>query len=131
MTRHFNITALFAGVGGIELGFHRHGHRTTLLCEADAEASAILAAGFPHVPIKFDVRDTPALMSEIDHRSNLLTAGFPCTDLSQAGRTQGFGGGQSSLIRKVFDLMDARPFPHVLIETGVVHALGVSKGQTN
>src|SRR6266567_6421799 len=116
MATYFNITALFAGIGGIEIGFHRLGHRTTLLCEADAEESAVLATRFPNVPINFDVRDTCALAAEIDTRSNFLTAGFPCTDLSQAGRTKGFGGSQSSLIRKVFDLLDVRPFAHLLIE---------------
>jgi DNA (cytosine-5)-methyltransferase 1 len=48
--------------------------------------------------------------------SDLLTAGFPCTDLSQAGLTQGFAGGRSSLIRETLDLVRQRPFPHILIE---------------
>jgi DNA (cytosine-5)-methyltransferase 1 len=46
----------------------------------------------------------------------LLTAGFPCTDLSQAGRTAGFAGERSSLIRDVLNLLRKRPFESVLIE---------------
>lgn len=111
-----NITALFAGIGGLELGLHRHGHRTTLFCESDPEASAVLAHRFTRTPINFDVRDTKRLASEIDPRSDLLTAGFPCTDLSQAGLTRGFSGAQSGLVRKVIRLLDARPFANVLIE---------------
>src|SRR5262245_50838509 len=116
MAHSFNITALFAGIGGMEAGFHREGHRTTLFCECDPEATAVLSARFPHVPLNFDIRYTDHLVADIDPRSDLLTAGFPCTDLSQAGRTLGFDGAQSVLVRKLFDLLDARPFPHVLIE---------------
>jgi len=63
-----------------------------------------------------DVRDKETLLSAIDPKSNLLTAGFPCTDISQAGLTQGFSGKQSGLIVNVLDLIQARPFDSVLIE---------------
>jgi DNA (cytosine-5)-methyltransferase 1 len=116
MTKKFNITALFGGIGGMELGLHRHGHRTTLFCENDAEATSVLVKWFPDVPINFDVRNTDRLAAEIQRGSNLLTAGFPCTNLSQAGRMEGLDGSQSGLVRKVFDLIDVRPFEHVLIE---------------
>src|SRR5262245_13200774 len=101
-----NITALFAGIGGVELGLHRHGHRTTLLCESDPEAATVLSKRFPGVPMNFDVRETAELAAQIDPSSDMLTAGFPCTDLSQAGRMQGFDERSSSLIRRVFDLLD-------------------------
>lgn len=115
MPKHV-VTALFAGIGGMELGLHRSGHRTSLFCECDPEAAAVLDARFSGVPLHFDVRETASLVEQIDPRSDLLTAGFPCTDLSQAGLMKGFDGPQSGLVRKVFDLLDARPFPNVLIE---------------
>ena len=111
-----NVTALFAGIGGLETGLHRSGHTTSLFCENDPEAVAVLANRFPKTPLSFDVRDTQGLISDIDRHSNLLTAGFPCTDLSQAGLMQGFDGSKSSLVWKVFDLLDHRPFPNVLFE---------------
>jgi DNA (cytosine-5)-methyltransferase 1 len=114
-TQH-NITALFAGIGGMELGLHRQGHTTSLFCESDPEATAVLNNRFADIPINLDVRDTERLAGQIDSNSDLLTAGFPCTDLSQVGRTQGFDGRQSSLVRKVFDLIDVRSFDHLLIE---------------
>ncbi|MBA1158674.1 DNA cytosine methyltransferase [Microvirga mediterraneensis] len=116
MKTTLNVTAVFGGIGGMELGLHRSGHVTTLFCENDPEATAVLAHRFRDIRINFDVRKTEALVEDIDPASNLLTAGFPCTDLSQAGRMQGFQGAQSSLVRKVFDLLDARPFPRLLIE---------------
>ena len=46
-TQH-EITGLFAGIGGLERGLHRAGHRTVLLCENDPGATAVLKARFPH-----------------------------------------------------------------------------------
>lgn len=116
MSPTFEITAIFGGIGGLELGLHRHGHRTSLFCECDPEARAVLARHFPDVPIADDIVKTHAVVGQISRGSDLLTAGFPCTDLSQAGRTRGFAGGRSSLIRETIELLRRRPFPNVLIE---------------
>lgn len=116
MGHQHNITAIFGGIGGLELGLHRHGHRTSLFCENDPEATAVLHRRFPDVPLTFDVRRRQELLETISPKSDLLTAGFPCTDLSQAGRTEGFAGGRSSLIRQVISLLRKRPFANVLIE---------------
>lgn len=116
MARALNVTALFAGIGGFELGLHRAGHKTSLFCENDAEAAAVLAVRFPKVKIVPDVRDLDGLLQNISPRSNLLTAGFPCTDFSQAGRTQGFAGSQSVLVRDTLKLLRRRKFDHVLLE---------------
>ena len=115
-TRRFNITAIFGGIGGLELGLHRSGHRTSLFCENDPDARAVLTCRFPGVPVADDIRKTAQVVERIAPSSDLLTAGFPCTDLSQAGLTQGFAGGRSSLIRETLDLLKSRPFPHVVIE---------------
>jgi len=111
-----NVTALFAGIAGFEVGLAQAGHRTTLLCESDPSAVAVLRSRFPEVPISLDVRRSDELRAMIDPASDLLTAGFPCTDLSQAGKTAGFAGKQSSLIRDVLRLLAQRPFANLLIE---------------
>jgi DNA (cytosine-5)-methyltransferase 1 len=95
------VAGLFAGIGGIEQGLHSAGHTTQLLCEIDAGARAVLAAHFPGIPLVDDVRSLRAL-PEVD----LVCAGFPCQDLSQAGRTVGIGGDQSGLVEEVFRLLD-------------------------
>lgn len=114
--RSLNVTAIFGGIGGFEHGLHRSGHKTTLFCECDPDATAVLARRFPGIPITSDIRRTQEVVEKIDQHSDLLTAGFPCTDLSQAGRTKGFDGGRSSLIRETIDLLKEREFPHLLIE---------------
>jgi DNA (cytosine-5)-methyltransferase 1 len=118
------VAGLFAGVGGIELGLRRAGHESALLCELDPGASAVLAARFPGVPLHADVRALGRLPSSVD----LLTAGFPCQDLSQAGQTRGIAGARSGLVREVFRLLAARPVPWLLLEN-VPFMLQLARGE--
>ena len=106
------VAGLFAGIGGIELGFRRAGFETGLFCEIEPAAKAVLEAQFPDVPVIDDVRAIPSLPGDIE----VLTAGFPCQDLSQAGRTKGIDGARSGLVREVFRLLERRPVPWVVIE---------------
>jgi DNA (cytosine-5)-methyltransferase 1 len=55
------------------------------------------------------MRDLPASV-------DLVTAGFPCQDLSQAGLTAGIGGAKSGLVGEVFRLLDRRRVPWVVLE---------------
>lgn len=106
------ITAFFAGIGGIELGLHRAGHRSLLLCESDPGAKAVLRARFPEVDLADDVRQLQCLPASTE----LLTAGFPCQDLSQAGNTLGITGNRSGLVGEVFRLLRRHRAPWVLLE---------------
>jgi DNA (cytosine-5)-methyltransferase 1 len=106
------VAGLFAGVGGIELGLEQAGLTTSLLCEIDPRAQAVLKQRFQRVRLEPDVTSISRLPRDID----LLTAGFPCQDLSQAGSTVGIRGRRSGLIRNVFRLITHRKPPWVLIE---------------
>src|SRR6185503_11464572 len=85
------VAGLFAGIGGIELGLGRSSHKASLLCEIDDSAHAILKGRFSGVRMHRDVRQPFDLPS----KTSLLTAGFPCQDLSQAGQTKGIKGARS------------------------------------
>jgi len=95
-----SVVGLFAGIGGIELGLARAGHHGELMCEVDPGADAVLAHRFPDVPRQADIRRLRSLP-----RVDVVAAGFPCQDLSQAGRTVGIGGSRSSLIDEAFRLV--------------------------
>jgi DNA (cytosine-5)-methyltransferase 1 len=110
--RSLNSLALFAGIGGIESGLERAGHSTRLFCEIDPGALAVLKGQFPGVERVTDVREIDRIPTGV----NLLTAGFPCQDLSQAGGTKGIEGGQSGLVSNVFRLLAGNPVPWVLLE---------------
>lgn len=117
------VVGLFAGIGGIELGLSRAGHETLLLCENDVGARAVLDARFPSIPKVSDVRALDSLPSGTE----LLAAGFPCQDLSQAGETRGIRGARSGLVGEVFRLLDQQRVPWVLLEN-VPFMLQLAKG---
>ncbi len=117
------IAALFAGIGGLELGLHEAGHKTEMTCEIWDPAITVLSDHFPAVPNRLDVAKLRSLPKCVD----LLTAGFPCQDLSQAGMTAGIDGKKSGLVGHVFRLLDRRPVPVVVLEN-VSFMLQLDKG---
>jgi DNA (cytosine-5)-methyltransferase 1 len=124
------LAGLFAGIGGIELGFHEalgDGVKTVLLCESWDAAQSVLKKRFPDAEIHPDVRYLKKLPPGVD----VLTAGFPCTDLSQAGRTAGISGSASGLVTHLFEMLrltrtSTRPW--LLIEN-VPNMLVLDKGR--
>jgi DNA (cytosine-5)-methyltransferase 1 len=119
------LVGLFAGIGGIELGLHACGHETVLLCENDVAAAQVLAERFPGVPVAGDVRSLDELPP-----SDLVAAGFPCQDLSQAGRTVGIAGSRSGLVGHVFRLLDAASqAPRWLLLENVSFMLQLDRGE--
>jgi DNA (cytosine-5)-methyltransferase 1 len=103
---------LFAGVGGLERGLERAGHETVLLCENDLAAKQVLLARLSNTPCHDDVRTLKAL----PHNTSLVVAGFPCQDLSQAGKTVGIAGARSGLVGEVFRLIKDQQTPWLLLE---------------
>lgn len=118
------IVGLFAGIGGLERGLHRAGHRTVLLCENDPSANAVLRAQFPDVTYHEDVRD----LDRLPKNTTLVAAGFPCQDLSQAGQTKGISGSRSGLVGEVFRLIEQQRTPWLLLEN-VPFMLQLSRGR--
>ena len=106
------VAGLFAGIGGFELGLHRAGHESVLLCDVLPASRAVLAARFPGVEYRDDITRLRSLPRSVD----LVCAGFPCQDLSQAGRTAGLDGDRSGLIGEVFRLLSRRRVPTLVIE---------------
>ena len=124
------VAGLFAGIGGIELGFERTGDFTTeLLCESWTPARLVLAE-------RFD-RDLKSIFPDVAKLRSLpvvdvVTAGFPCTDLSQAGATAGIQGSASGLVAHVFRLLRAaqrkRQPPAWLVIENVPNMLSLDQG---
>lgn len=103
---------LFAGIGGFELGLASVGHAAELFCDVLPASKAVLNARFPDVEYRDDITRLRSLPSAVD----LVCAGFPCQDLSQAGRTAGLSGERSGLIGEVFRLLGRRRIPTVVVE---------------
>lgn len=118
-----NVVGLFAGIGGFELGFAEAGFRTTMLCEVDPVARAVLADRFPGTEVAADVRELDRLPSGTD----IVCAGFPCQDLSSVGAKAGIRGDRSSLVGEVFRLLEQSPVEWVVVEN-VRFMLHLGKG---
>lgn len=100
--QRLRVVGLFSGIGGFERGMELAGHRCVHLCEIDPAAAAVLRRWFPGVEVSSDVRRLDGLPE-----ADVLVAGFPCQDLSQAGRASGIDGERSGLVRHVFRLVEA------------------------
>jgi DNA (cytosine-5)-methyltransferase 1 len=118
------MVGLFAGIGGLELGLGAHGWDTELLCEIDPGAQAVLAARFPDIPLHGDITRLRAIPAGTE----LVAAGFPCQDLSQAGRTAGITGKRSSLVDEVFRLVRRQRGPRWLLIENVPFMLQLGRG---
>lgn len=117
------VIGLFAGIGGIEVGMHAAGHETVLLCDNDRAAQAVLCARFPEVALVGDVEQLIGLPT-----ADIVVAGFPCQDLSQAGQTAGITGGKSGVVREVFRLLNTVRARWLLLEN-VPFMLQLDKGR--
>ncbi|MGW9415171.1 DNA cytosine methyltransferase [Arthrobacter cupressi] len=125
MTRAYKVAGLFAGIGGLEIGMERAGHRTVLLNEVDPIARAVLSERFPSVRLTQDVRNLRTLP-----KVDVLTAGFPCTDISQAGRKVGIEGQQSGLVNEIFRLIEAaKQRPEWIVLENVSYLLKLNGGR--
>src|ERR1051326_6384311 len=106
------VAGLFSGIGGFELAFSQAGYDMSLLAEIDLAARAVLRARFPHAELRSDVGD----ITEIPSGSDVLTAGFPCQNLSMAGDKSGITGSKSMVVERMFELVARSNVPTVVIE---------------
>ena len=94
MKNELTVGSLFSGVGGIEIGFEKEGFKTEWFIEKEPYAKAVLKKRFPGTIIYGDV-------TKINFRTvpkvDVLTGGFPCQDISVAGKQIGIKGSRSSL----------------------------------
>lgn len=115
-----DVVSLFSGVGGIDLAFERAGCTTRLLCEQDKHAAKVLARHFPDAPIHHDVKELTADdLRDAGARPGrtVVLAGFPCQDLSVAGRRRGLREGtRSGLFFEIIRILRDFPARWVLLE---------------
>src|SRR5579875_1462760 len=99
--------SLFAGVGGFDLALERAGVRVTAAVEIDSGCRGVLARHFPHTTLFSDIRKVSGEQlraAGFDPGHGILTAGFPCQDISVAGRRAGLAGARSGLFWEIVRL---------------------------
>jgi DNA (cytosine-5)-methyltransferase 1 len=156
--RVLTVGSLFSGIGGFDLGFERTGHmRTVWFCEQDPFCQRVLGKHWPGVPVYPDVRalvaDTaldgrgsgragrpdpdgarqlePALREGVPvpvPYVDVLCGGFPCQDISVAGRGEGIDGARSGLWGEYARLIrDLRPRYVVVENVAALLARGMER----
>ena len=85
---------LFSGIGGFAYASESlvGGFKTTQIVEIDPYCQRVLHKNFPNVPIHHDITEFNATEGQFQ----VITAGFPCQDVSIAGRQDGIGEGTRS-----------------------------------
>lgn len=115
-----NLLDLFSGIGGFSLGLERTGSfKTVAFCEIDHAATRVLKRHWPNVPVHADVSAITA--KEVNERIDVLSAGFPCQDISLAGTGAGLDGERSGLFYQVIRILRefkeaGRPIKYALLE---------------
>jgi len=89
---------LFSGIGGFSLGLERTGgFETVAFCEIEKYPQKVLNKHWPSVPIYEDVRNVTGRQLSADGITvDVITGGFPCQDISVAGKQAGIGEGTRS-----------------------------------
>jgi DNA (cytosine-5)-methyltransferase 1 len=128
MTR-FRTLDLFSGIGGFSLGLERTGgFETVAFCEIDPFCRRVLAKHWPGVKQYEDVRALTAKTLERDGIAiDAICGGFPCQDISQAGKRAGLAGERSGLWREYARLVGELRPRYVIVEN-VAALLGLGFG---
>ena len=119
------IASLFSGIGGIERGLEQAGHHAVFQCEILDTAREVLRSRFPDSALKADLTELRSLPN-----ADIITAGFPCQNLSQAGKMEGISGRKSSLVNNLFDLLEKKSkkqFPQWLMLENVPFMLELER----
>lgn len=105
---------LFSGIGGFSLGLERTGgFETAAFCEIDKKAQLVLRKHWPDVPI---FEDVSTLKGNDVGPIDVICGGFPCQDLSTAGKGAGLAGARSGLWYEFHRLIEEIRPQYALIE---------------
>lgn len=99
--------SLFSGIGGFDLAFNMAGMECAWMCEIDKNCQIILKRHNEGVKIYGDVKEIGSGAGSVD----LICGGFPCQDLSVAGKRKGLAGERSGLwyeFARIIDLLEPK-----------------------
>ncbi len=104
---------MFSGLGGFDSALRNQGHTIVGACEIDKYARNIYKRQFPKIPVWEDAtKIKPEELPDFD----MLCAGFPCQDVSIAGKRKGFGGTNTILFFEITRIASQKRPRHLLLE---------------
>jgi DNA (cytosine-5)-methyltransferase 1 len=107
---------LFSGIGGFSLGLERAGMRTVAFCEIEPYCRAVLAKHWPNVPCFPDIRGIDSYELGRLGGVDVICGGFPCQDISIAGKGAGLAGERSGLWSEYARLIGLVRPQYVIVE---------------
>ena len=122
--------SLFAGVGGFDLAMQRQGVKVVASVEIDKKCNEVLAKHFPNAKQFTDVTEVKGedlINAGFTPSTGIITGGFPCQDLSVAGKRAGLAGERSGLFWEIARLVDETQTEYFIIEN-VPGLLSSNKG---
>jgi DNA (cytosine-5)-methyltransferase 1 len=111
--------SLFAGIGGFDLAMERAGINVVATVEWDKHAQGVLARRFPNSKLYGDITGVTGeqlIDAGFDPANGIITGGFPCQDLSVAGRRAGLTGSRSGLFWEICRLLDETKAQSFILE---------------
>lgn len=121
----FRIIDLFAGIGGIRLGFEKYGAESVFSSEWDSQAQRTYEANFSETPYGDITKIDPAEIPAFD----VLLGGFPCQPFSQAGKKMGLADTRGTLFFDVAKIINYHR-PRVVFLENVKRFKTHENGQT-
>ena len=121
-----NVLDLFSGIGGFSLGLERAGFKTVAFCEVDKKCQAVLKKHWPDVPMFDDVSNLKG--KDIEEKIDVICGGFPCQDISLAGKGAGLAGKRSGLWSEFHRLIEEiRPKYAIIENVSALRSLGLDQ----
>jgi DNA (cytosine-5)-methyltransferase 1 len=111
--------SLFAGVGGFDLAMQRQGVKVVASVEIDSKCNEVLARHFPDATQFTDVttvKGEDLINAGFNPSKGIITGGFPCQDLSVAGKRAGLAGERSGLFWEIARLVEETQTEYFIIE---------------
>ncbi len=115
--------SLFAGIGGLDLALERAGMTCKWQVENNEFCQKVLTKHWPNVPKYGDIRECGDNLEPV----NLICGGFPCQDVSVAGKRAGITGSRSGLWSE-FDRIIRVLRPRFVLVENVPGLLGAHGG---
>ena len=122
--------SLFAGVGGFDLAMQRQGVRVVASVEIDKNCNQVLANHFPEATQFNDittVNGEDLINAGFTPSTGIITGGFPCQDVSVAGRRAGLAGARSGLFWEAARIVEETQSEYFILEN-VPGLLSSNKG---
>lgn len=105
--------SLFAGIGGFDLGFERAGIETLWQVEIEGYCRKVLERHFPDAKRYAEIRECGTHNLE---RVDIISGGFPCQDISNAGKRTGIEGDRSGLWNEMLRIVRQLRPRYVVVE---------------